>query len=154
MSTQVLTTPLARSPLALLADGTAAVPWFVQRPATSDEWTKRAGLMRDSLLDDDWLSALRPAFGTGGAAAARLEAAAVSGVVVTAGQQPGLFGGPLYTWWKALSALALADALEKSIGMPVAPVFWAATDDSDFAEASSTVLATPDGAVRITMAEP
>ncbi|MGK2963314.1 MAG: bacillithiol biosynthesis protein BshC, partial [Gemmatimonadaceae bacterium] len=33
-------------------------------------------------------------------------------------------------------------------------VFWAATDDSDFAEASSTVLATPDGAVRITMAEP
>lgn len=154
MSAQVLSMPLARSPLAKLADGSGAGQWFVQRPATPDQWKERAVLMRGSLIDNDWLSAMRPAFGTGGAAVARLEAAAESGVVVTTGQQPRLFGGPLYTWWKALSALALADTLEKRIGMPVAPVFWAATDDSDFAEASSTVVATQDGAERITMAEP
>ena len=58
------------------------------------------------------------------------------GVVVTTGQQPGLFGGPVYTWSKALSALALADALERATGIPTAPVFWAATYDADFAESA------------------
>jgi bacillithiol biosynthesis cysteine-adding enzyme BshC len=84
-----------------------------------------------------------------GRAAERLERAATSGVAVTTGQQPGLFGGPLYTWWKALSALALADTLEEKIGKPVVPVFWAATDDSDFDEASFTIVTSADGAERI-----
>lgn len=154
MSTRIISTPLSGSPLAQLAESGDAGAWFVKRPATAEQWRERAMLMRGSLLDDDWLSALRPALGTGGPAATRLETAARSGIVVTAGQQPGLFGGPLYTWWKALSALALADALEKIIGMPVAPIFWAATDDSDFAEASTTVLATQDGAERVRMTEP
>jgi uncharacterized protein YllA (UPF0747 family) len=110
--------------------------------------------MRASLLHSDWLSTLRPALVSSGAAADRLERAASSGFVVTSGQQPGLFGGPLYTWWKALSALALADELEKLTGLPVAPVFWAATDDSDFAESASTVVATQDGAEVIEMTEP
>src|SRR6185503_5776254 len=68
------------------------------------------------------------------------------GVVVTTGQQPGLFGGPIYTISKALRALAMADALQRSTGVPVAPVFWAATDDTDFKEASSTVVAQTGGA--------
>jgi bacillithiol biosynthesis cysteine-adding enzyme BshC len=55
----------------------------------------------------------------------------------------------LYNLWKALSVLAFADVLQAETGMPVAPVFWAATDDSDFAEAASTVVALPDGARRI-----
>ena len=61
-------------------------------------------------------------------------------LVVTTGQQPGLFGGPIYTLSKALSALAFADALQSATGIPVAPVFWAATDDTDFKEASSIAI--------------
>lgn len=109
--------------------------------------------MNASLVHDGWLEPLSPALGTG-ASIERLTRAARGGFVVTAGQQPGLFGGPLYTWWKALSALALADALENSTGLPVAPVFWAATDDSDFTESSTTVVATAEGASLIEMAEP
>jgi bacillithiol biosynthesis cysteine-adding enzyme BshC len=56
-------------------------------------------------------------------------------LVVTTGQQPGLFLGPLYTIYKALSAAALAEILEKKWGRPVVPVFWAANDDHDYAEA-------------------
>ena len=56
-------------------------------------------------------------------------------LVVTTGQQPGLFLGPLYTIYKALSAAALAAELERKWARPVVPVFWAANDDHDYAEA-------------------
>jgi bacillithiol biosynthesis cysteine-adding enzyme BshC len=100
---------------------------------------------------------LSPAFEASGRAKERLDSVAKGrGVVVTTGQQPGLFGGPLYTLSKALSALALADSLQEATGVPVAPVFWAATDDTDFKEASSTVIAVPGGAqlLRIDHTEP
>ena len=66
----------------------------------------------------------------------RLEAGEV--LCVTTGQQPGLFTGPLYTIYKALSAIALARRLERERGVPVVPVFWVAGDDHDFAEANHT----------------
>src|SRR5688572_6392296 len=100
----------------------------------------------------EWLTALEGALAPSGIAGDRLAAAQRDGFVVTCGQQPGLFGGPLYTWWKALSALEFANALQDTTGRPVAPVFWAATDDSDFDEARSTVVVTPDGARRIDLA--
>jgi len=55
-------------------------------------------------------------------------------LVVTTGQQPGLFTGPLYTIHKALSVVALAARLERERRVPVVPVFWVAGDDHDFAE--------------------
>ena len=57
-------------------------------------------------------------------------------LVVTTGQQPGFLTGPLYTIHKALSAAALARALERRWRRPVVPLFWVAGDDHDFAEAS------------------
>lgn len=55
-------------------------------------------------------------------------------VVVTTGQQPGLFTGPMYTVSKALSARALAADLERRWRRPVIPVFWVPGDDHDFEE--------------------
>ena len=61
---------------------------------------------------------------------------------VTTGQQPGLFLGPLYAVYKAMSAVALAARLERLLGRPVVPVFWVAGDDHDHAEACQTHLLT------------
>ncbi len=154
MSLRIVSTPITGSPLAQVALERRSPEWFAAAPSTAKGWEDRARLMRSSLLHEDWLAALAPAFGSGTVASDRLERAATSGFVVTAGQQPGLFGGPLYTWWKALTALAVADRLQELTGMPVAPVFWAATDDSDFAESATTVVATAVGAERIEMPEP
>ena len=68
-------------------------------------------------------------------------------LVVTAGQQPGLFTGPLYTIYKALSAGALAKRLAARWETPVVPVFWVAGDDHDFAEANHATWLRPDGSV-------
>lgn len=56
------------------------------------------------------------------------------GFFVTGGQQPGLFTGPLYTIYKALSAVRLADVLESVLDAPVLPLFWVASEDHDWAE--------------------
>jgi bacillithiol biosynthesis cysteine-adding enzyme BshC len=65
--------------------------------------------------------------------------------VITTGQQPGLFTGPLYTIYKALSTAALARVLERQWQRPVVPVFWVAGDDHDFAEASAASWISSDG---------
>ncbi len=68
-------------------------------------------------------------------------------LVVTTGQQPGLFTGPLYTIYKALSAAALARRLEVEHKVPVVPVFWVAGDDHDFAEANHAFVLNAAGEV-------
>src|SRR5437868_5656864 len=78
---------------------------------------------------------------------ARDRLAAGEVLAVTTGQQPSLFTGPLYTVYKALSAIALAQRLERERGVPVVPVFWVAGDDHDFAEANHAQVLGRDGAV-------
>jgi bacillithiol biosynthesis cysteine-adding enzyme BshC len=74
-------------------------------------------------------------------------------LVVTTGQQPGLFTGPLYTVYKALSAASLARRLEAEWGRPVQPLFWLAGDDHDFEEARSAGILDAGGTV-VTLALP
>ena len=57
------------------------------------------------------------------------------------GQQVGLFLGPLYTIYKAATAVSLAEALAVETGTPVVPVFWMATEDHDFAEIDHCTIA-------------
>lgn len=61
----------------------------------------------------------------------RLEEGALA---VVTGQQTGLLGGPLFTLVKAATAVRLADELQRALGRPVVPVFWAASDDHDLGE--------------------
>jgi bacillithiol biosynthesis cysteine-adding enzyme BshC len=56
---------------------------------------------------------------------------------VVTGQQVGLFLGPLYTIYKAASAVALARSLAAETGAPVVPVFWLQTEDHDLPEIAS-----------------
>ena len=64
--------------------------------------------------------------------------------VVITGQQPGLFGGPLYTLSKAVAAQLWAERLEAA-GEPAIALFWMATEDHDFRESSRATFFTTEG---------
>ena len=65
-------------------------------------------------------------------------------LTVLTGQQVGLFGGPLFSIYKALTAVKLADLATRS-GVDCVPVFWLATEDHDLAEVNHTYFAGTDG---------
>ena len=72
------------------------------------------------------------------AAAERLDGVlAGDGLTVTTGQQPGLFLGPLYSLYKAVTAVRLAEDVERATGRPTLAVFWVASDDHDWEEVAA-----------------
>lgn len=155
---EIITEPLGGSPLSrAIQEGRLPADLQPPRPSTVPEWTEHAGRVRDR-AGSRWFEALEGAIAPGGEAERRLgRVIAERGVLVTTGQQPGLFGGPLYTIAKALTALALAERIEDRTGIPAAPLFWGATDDADFLEASVAHVA--DGVaglreLRLTAAPP
>ena len=68
-------------------------------------------------------------------------------VAVVTGQQVGLFAGPLYTIYKALATLRLAEAL-RTRGIRAVPVFWMECEDHDLAEVTHLTAIGADSAIR------
>lgn len=76
-------------------------------------------------------------------------------VAVVTGQQAGLFGGPLYTLLKAITALQLAERARKSHGVPAVAVFWVDSEDHDWEEVRSCPVLDGDLDLRtIALGEP
>lgn len=69
-------------------------------------------------------------------------------VAVLTGQQVGLFTGPLYTIYKALTAIRLAGELRKK-GIRAVPIFWMDTEDHDLAEVTHQTALHPDSSLEI-----
>jgi bacillithiol synthase len=59
---------------------------------------------------------------------------------IVAGQQPALLTGPLYTFLKAVSAIALAREVSSAGGAPVRPLFWIASEDHDVLEVNRVTV--------------
>jgi bacillithiol biosynthesis cysteine-adding enzyme BshC len=78
-------------------------------------------------------------WGASEAALASIEKFRHGAVACISGQQVGLFGGPLYSILKAVSALQMAEELSAQ-GVPAVPLFWLATEDHDWAEISGVTL--------------
>jgi bacillithiol biosynthesis cysteine-adding enzyme BshC len=66
---------------------------------------------------------------------------------VVTGQQVGLFGGPMFDIYKALTAIKLAEE-SAAAGIDAVPVFWLATYDHDLAEVNHISLPGSDGTLR------
>lgn len=67
---------------------------------------------------------------------------------VVTGQQVGLFGGPAFALYKALTAVKLAEEATQA-GVDAVPVFWLATYDHDLAEVNHVSIPGPDGGLEL-----
>lgn len=127
----------------------ALSPFFPGHPSDPDAFRRKAEEIR-ARFDAEALAALpgaiRPLSHQAKETLTRV--AAGEGFVVTTGQQPGLFGGPLYTVHKALSAIALARRLQELLDAPVLPLFWVASDDHDWEEANHVHALDPGNTLR------
>ena len=74
---------------------------------------------------------------------ARLRAGAAA---LVTGQQVGLFGGPLFSIFKALSAIKVA-VEATAAGVECVPVFWLATEDHDLDEVNHASIPAADGSL-------
>ena len=65
-------------------------------------------------------------------------------VAVVTGQQAGLFGGPLFTLLKAMTAVKLAERVTREHGVPAVAIFWVESEDHDWQEVSSCAVLDAD----------
>jgi bacillithiol biosynthesis cysteine-adding enzyme BshC len=119
---------LTRLFLDYCAGDAAARPFYASVP-TGNGWQARPQ------LPAHWpeLVGLLAEQNPGPAAAAANEALRKGAGAVVTGQQVGLFGGPLFTPFKAATAVARARQATAA-GHPHAAIFWLASEDHDFAE--------------------
>jgi len=121
-----------RDPVALHEFYPTAVRFHHELPARAPEVLAAYQTDRDFLCDA--LSDLNAAWGAGDATLKNIQLLRETDcLAVVSGQQAGLFSGPLYTIYKALSAVKLAGCLTQRNTKAV-PVFWMATEDHDFPE--------------------
>ncbi len=153
---RIETLPFARIPhqsrlfLEYLADATALRRYYPNAVRFHHELAARAPEVLAAHQTDraalcDALEEMNARWGAGAETLrniARLRSPA--SVAVVSGQQVGLFTGPLYTIYKALSAVKLAGCLTQR-GTEAVPVFWMATEDHDWEEVQAAEFTACDG---------
>jgi bacillithiol biosynthesis cysteine-adding enzyme BshC len=68
-------------------------------------------------------------------------------VAILTGQQVGVFAAPLYTIYKALTAIHIAEQLRKR-GIRAVPVFWMETEDHDLPEVTCRTILGAHASIR------
>ncbi len=90
------------------------------------------------------------AFGAGAKVFESLDALESGAVAVVTGQQVGLFTGPCYSLYKALTAIQVAQKI-RDAGATAVPVFWLATEDHDLAEVAHCSWFSGRGLLRLAL---
>ena len=127
---------------ACLRDYASVAGLFAGNPRDPLAWRRTIAAVQGATRDHAGLGELlRAQLARRGAPGAALEnAAALSDprtVAIVTGQQAGLFGGPLYTLLKAVTAVQLARRVEREHGVRTVPVFWVEAEDHDWKEIRS-----------------
>ena len=143
------TTPLFADFLAF----TPKVQSFYPRPPHFTEWLKEeaARISYDPVRRERVAAILErqnKSWDASPKTLANLERLRNGAAVVVTGQQVGLFGGPMFAVYKALTAVKLAEEASAA-GVDAVPVFWLATYDHDLAEVNHVSIPGADSTLQV-----
>jgi bacillithiol biosynthesis cysteine-adding enzyme BshC len=129
---------------------TPSVRDFYPRSPIFSEWVKDESqrVVYDSARRgtvSEILERQNRAWGASSKTMANIERLRRGALAAVTGQQVGLFGGPLFSIFKALTAVKLAEEATAA-GVECVPIFWLATEDHDLAEVNHVGLASEHGA--------
>jgi bacillithiol biosynthesis cysteine-adding enzyme BshC len=129
-----------------------AVRPFYPRPPQFGEWVKEeaAKISYDSSRRERVAAILErqnKSWDASPKTLANLDRLRKDAAAVVTGQQVGLFGGPMFAIYKALTAVKLAEEATAA-GVDAVPVFWLATYDHDLAEVNHVSIPGPDGVLK------
>jgi bacillithiol biosynthesis cysteine-adding enzyme BshC len=132
--------------------GSSKIHPFYPRSAHFNEWFKdeAARLAYDSerrMRVSTILETQNRQWGSSARAVENINRLRAGAAAVVTGQQVGLFGGPLFTIFKALTAVKLAD-LATQAGIDCVPVFWLATEDHDLEEVNQVSIPGADASLQ------
>jgi len=130
-----------------------AIRPFYPRPPLYAEWMKEesAKISYDSARREKVAAVLErqnKSFGASSKTLANIERLRKGAAAVVTGQQVGLFGGPMFAIYKALTAVKLADEASAG-GVDTVPVFWLAAYDHDLAEVNHVSIPGSDGNLQV-----
>jgi bacillithiol biosynthesis cysteine-adding enzyme BshC len=130
---------------AYASDFASVAPLFAGNPADPEAWRETIARVQRAPRDRQALVAMlgRQLERRGAPPEAREAAGKLAdpaSVAIVTGQQAGLFGGPLYTLLKAVTAIQLARKMSDEHGTPVIPVFWVDEEDHDWDEIRTAEL--------------
>src|ERR1700675_695883 len=122
---------------------------FYPRPPIFSEWLKdESQLVRYDAARRAQVRAIlerqNRAWGSSPKTLANIERLKGGALTAVTGQQVGLFGGPLFSIFKALTAVKLAEEATAA-GVDCVPIFWLATEDHDLAEVNHVALLSEQG---------
>lgn len=137
--------------------------FFAGNPAEPAAWSEAIARVQQFERQRNRISDILHAQQTRRGAPAEALSAAVqlrdpTAVAIVTGQQAGLFGGPLFTLLKAITAIRLAQRVMQEHRVPAIPVFWIDAEDHDWDEVKGcglldaeldlvgVALGNPDGA--------
>src|SRR5579864_8651384 len=131
----------------------AKVQTFYPRPPFLREWVKEeAGKIAYDVSRREGVGAIlerqNKSWDASAKTLANIDRLRKGAAAVVTGQQVGLFGGPMFAIYKALTAVKLAEEATAA-GVEAVPVFWLATYDHDLAEVNHVAIPGPDSAPQV-----
>lgn len=142
MKLEQISIPVHNRVLADYWKGNADIHSFFTYPYEQESFVKRAKSVqkreykRESLVQV--IRTYMERFGVSEQTAKHLEELEAGALAIVGGQQAGVFTGPLYSVYKAITVILLANEQRQALGTPVVPVFWIAGEDHDLDEINHT----------------
>lgn len=136
----------------LLAYSPHIQPFYPRSPFFQEWMTEEAGRIPYDFSRRERVAAIlqtqNKAWNASAKTIANIDRLRRGAAAVVTGQQVGLFGGPMFAIYKALTAVRLAEEAT-AVGVEAVPVFWLATYDHDLAEVNHVSIPGADGALQV-----